>query len=155
MWSFCLFRCGLRRKGAGKNTFHWMSHCSIIMVFLFVVFFGIGPSGATMSVMMEIFSQSSRPAAFMIGGCLNWAGLFVVGITFPFAVESLGPFCFFIFMFVLVGTSMFFYMFLPETKGKSVIEITEEFSTQPPFGKKLASLLRRDFHEDHSVYTNF
>lgn len=41
-----------------------------------------------MATMMEIFSQSSRPAAFLIGGCLNWAGLFALGITFPFAVVS-------------------------------------------------------------------
>ncbi|XP_063000442.1 solute carrier family 2, facilitated glucose transporter member 11-like [Elgaria multicarinata webbii] len=138
-----------------QNKYNWMSHCSVTLVFLFVIFFGIGPNGATMSVMMEIFSQSARPAAFMIGGCLNWAGLFVIGITFPFAVESLGPFCFLIFMVVLVGSGMFFYLFLPETKGKSVVEITEEFNIQPPFGKKLAAVLRKGFHEDHSVYTNF
>ncbi|KAL7983218.1 hypothetical protein Chor_000080 [Crotalus horridus] len=95
--------------------------------------------GATFSIMMEIFSQSSRPAAFTVGGCLNWAGLFVVGIAFPFAEESLGPFCFLLFATVLSGSGIFFYLFLPETKGKSTVEITEEFS-RSSLGKKLTVL---------------
>ncbi|KAM6423587.1 solute carrier family 2, facilitated glucose transporter member 11-like isoform 1-T1 [Liasis olivaceus] len=137
-----------------QKNFPWMSHCSVILIFLLVIFFGVGPSGATMSVMMEIFNQSSRPAAFTIGGCLNWAGLFVIGITFPFAVESLGPFCFLLFAIVLFGSGIFFYLFLPETKGKSAVEITEEFS-RSSLGKKLAVVLRKNFNEDHSVYSNF
>ncbi|KAJ7309667.1 hypothetical protein JRQ81_007726 [Phrynocephalus forsythii] len=134
-----------------------MSYCSVTLLFLFVFIFGVGPNGATMAVMMEIFSQWSRPAAFMIGGCLNWAGLFVLGITFPFAVESLGPFCFLIFTAVLVATGMFFCLFLPETKGKSIVEITEDFegSHSSPNGWKLPAFLGRGFQEDQSIYASF
>ncbi|XP_061459283.1 solute carrier family 2, facilitated glucose transporter member 11-like [Rhineura floridana] len=149
-----LLLCLLTATLSLQNKYHWMSHCSVALIFLFVFAFGIGPNGAITSVMMEIFSQSSRPAAFMIGGCLNWAGLFVIGITFPFAVKGLGPFCFLIFMVVLVGSGMFFYLFLPETKGKSIVEITEEFNTSP-FQRKLPAVLRTGFQEDHSAYTSF
>uniref|UniRef100_A0A8D0DVP9 Uncharacterized protein n=1 Tax=Salvator merianae TaxID=96440 RepID=A0A8D0DVP9_SALMN len=55
---------------------------------MFLLFF-MASDGVTMSVMMEIFSQSSRPAAFLLGGCLNWAGIFLIGVTFPFAVVSI------------------------------------------------------------------
>ncbi|KAJ6659170.1 hypothetical protein lerEdw1_019473 [Lerista edwardsae] len=133
----------------------WMSPCSVALIFAFVIFFGVGPNGASMSVMMEIFSQSARPAAFLIGGCLNWAGLFLVGLAFPYAVAGLGPFCFLFFMVVLVGSAGFFYLFLPETKGKSIADITEEFSTSLPFGERLSAVLQRGLREDLSVYANF
>ncbi|XP_042319612.1 solute carrier family 2, facilitated glucose transporter member 11-like [Sceloporus undulatus] len=143
-----------------QKEHRWASHGSLALLFLFVVFFGLGPNGATMSVMMEIFSHSLRPAAFVIGGCLNWAGLFVIGITFPFAVEALGPFCFLIFAVVLVGSGIFFFLFLPETKGKSVAEITEEFNAEatprkPPLKWRLAAVFRKRFQEDPSVYSSF
>ncbi|XP_026538664.1 solute carrier family 2, facilitated glucose transporter member 11-like [Notechis scutatus] len=136
-----------------QKNLPWMSLCSVILIFLLVILFGVGPNGASFSIMMEIFSQSARPAAFTIGGCLNWAALFVIGIAFPFAEESLGPFCFLLFAIVLSGSGIFFYLFLPETKGKSAVEITEEFS-KSSLGKKLA-VLRKNFNEDHSVYSSF
>nr|XP_031362129.1 solute carrier family 2, facilitated glucose transporter member 11-like [Lonchura striata domestica] len=58
-----------------QHRFFWMHYFSVILIFLFVVFFGVGPSGATISVMVEIFSQSYRPSAFLIVGCINWMGL--------------------------------------------------------------------------------
>lgn len=38
--------------------------------------------------MVEIFSQSYRPSAFLIVGCINWMGLFVLGMIFPVIVVS-------------------------------------------------------------------
>lgn len=43
---------------------------------------------------------------------------------------TLGPFCFLIFIAVLVVSSVLIYLFVPETKGKSTFEITEEFKTR-------------------------
>uniref|UniRef100_A0A663E4W7 Major facilitator superfamily (MFS) profile domain-containing protein n=1 Tax=Aquila chrysaetos chrysaetos TaxID=223781 RepID=A0A663E4W7_AQUCH len=45
-------------------------------------------AGATISIMVEIFSQSFRPSAFLIVGCINWMGLFVLGMIFPLIVVS-------------------------------------------------------------------
>lgn len=41
--------------------------------------------------------------------------------------EHLGPFCFLIFMGILAVAGIFIYLFLPETKGKSIVEITLAF----------------------------
>lgn len=36
----------------------------------------------------EIFLQSSRPAAYMIGGSVHWLSNFAVGLIFPFIQVS-------------------------------------------------------------------
>ncbi|XP_060105702.1 solute carrier family 2, facilitated glucose transporter member 11-like isoform X1 [Heteronotia binoei] len=110
-----------------QHRFFWMHYFSVILIFLFVLFYGIGPSGATISVMVEIFSQAFRPSAFVIVGFINWMGLFLLGMIFPFLVEYLGPFCFLIFMGILGVSGVFIYLYLPETKGKSILEITLAF----------------------------
>ncbi|XP_042322945.1 solute carrier family 2, facilitated glucose transporter member 11-like [Sceloporus undulatus] len=111
-----------------QHRFFWMHYFSVLLIFLFVLFYGIGPSGATIAVMVEMFSQAFRPSAFILVGVINWAGLFILGMGFPFLVESLGPFCFLLFMAILSASGVFIYFFLPETKGKSILEITAEFN---------------------------
>uniref|UniRef100_A0A8C9MJ88 Major facilitator superfamily (MFS) profile domain-containing protein n=1 Tax=Serinus canaria TaxID=9135 RepID=A0A8C9MJ88_SERCA len=86
------------------------------------------PGGATVSTRVEMFKLSCRPPAFVISSVLNWLGVFVIGTTFPFIVERLKHFCFLIFMVVLFTSGMIIHLFLPETKGKSIMEITEEFN---------------------------
>nr|XP_056715003.1 solute carrier family 2, facilitated glucose transporter member 11-like [Euleptes europaea] len=118
-----------------QDKFPWMSYCSIALIFLFVISFGLGPCGAVISVMVEIFNQSARASAFVIVGTTSWMCLIVVGMGFPFVVEILGPLCFLIFLAVLIGIVIFIYIFLPETKGRSIADITEELG-RIQFGKK-------------------
>uniref|UniRef100_A0A8C9L526 Major facilitator superfamily (MFS) profile domain-containing protein n=1 Tax=Pavo cristatus TaxID=9049 RepID=A0A8C9L526_PAVCR len=113
-----------------QDWYFWMPYCSLCLIILFVVVFGLGPGGATVSMRVEIFKLSCRPSAFVISSVFNWLGVFVIGTTFPFIVVSDLPqhFCFLIFMGVLFASTTFFHLFLPETKGKSIVEITEEFN---------------------------
>ncbi|XP_065595050.1 solute carrier family 2, facilitated glucose transporter member 11-like [Cyrtonyx montezumae] len=113
-----------------SDRFLWMRYCNVILIFLFIIAYGIGPAGAVSSVMNEIFTLSARSSAFVIGGMIIWLGLTFTGMIFPFAVMVLGPFCFLIFIAVLVVSSVLIYLFVPETKGKSTFEITEEFRTR-------------------------
>ncbi|XP_071428130.1 solute carrier family 2, facilitated glucose transporter member 11-like isoform X1 [Pithys albifrons albifrons] len=130
-----------------QHRFFWMHYFSVILIFLFVVFYGTGPSGATISVMVEIFSQSYRPSAFLIVGCINWMGLFVLGMIFPLLVDNLGPFCFLIFLGILALSAIFIYLYLPETKGKSIMEIKAEFN-KLNFGKKETSFTENNFPKE-------
>ena len=36
----------------------------------------------------ELFTQAGRPAAYMIGGSVNWLSFFLIGMAFPFIVVS-------------------------------------------------------------------
>lgn len=47
------------------------------------------PTGSVVTVITaEIFRQSSRPAAFMVGGSVHWLSNFTVGLVFPFLEVS-------------------------------------------------------------------
>ncbi|KAL8180672.1 UNVERIFIED_CONTAM: hypothetical protein K2H54_030761, partial [Gekko kuhli] len=136
-----------------QDQFPWLSYCSIALIFLFVICYGLGPCGGVISVMVEIFNQSARASAFVIVGTTSWMCLTVVGMGFPFVVELLGPFCFLIFLAVLIGVVIFIYIFLPETKGRSITDITEEIG-RIQFGKAfLLTALGMNFTRDPGLCT--
>ncbi|XP_077149571.1 solute carrier family 2, facilitated glucose transporter member 11 [Ranitomeya variabilis] len=106
----------------------WMPYLSMVCIFAYILSFGIGPAGVTGLMPAEIFDQMARPAAYMICGSIMWLTLFVVGLAFPFIVQGLRHFCFMPFLVVCVSTTLYIGFYLPETKGKNVLEITEEFT---------------------------
>ncbi|KAM9178666.1 solute carrier family 2, facilitated glucose transporter member 11-like [Mergus octosetaceus] len=110
-----------------QTRISWMPYLSMACIFAYILSFGIGPAGVTGVLPTELFDQMSRPAAYMICGSLLWFNLFLVGTAFPFIVKSLGHFCYVPFLVVCVCTALYIGLFLPETKGKSFLEISEEF----------------------------
>uniref|UniRef100_H3AQ06 Solute carrier family 2, facilitated glucose transporter member 5 n=1 Tax=Latimeria chalumnae TaxID=7897 RepID=H3AQ06_LATCH len=111
-----------------QDSISWIPSCSIVLIFSFIICFGLGPSGVVASLQSELFMQTYRPAGYMVGGAGSWAGLFLIAMIFPFLIDLLGQFCFLIFLAYCVTASVFVYLFLPETKGKSMLEIWEDFN---------------------------
>ncbi|XP_072206991.1 solute carrier family 2, facilitated glucose transporter member 11-like isoform X1 [Excalfactoria chinensis] len=110
-----------------QTQISWMPYLSMACIFAYILSFGIGPAGVTGVLPTEIFDQMSRPAAYMICGSLLWFNLFLVGTAFPFIVKNLAHFCYVPFLVVCICTAVYIGFFLPETKGKSFLEISEEF----------------------------
>ncbi|GAA6225966.1 solute carrier family 2, facilitated glucose transporter member 11-like [Lates japonicus] len=104
-----------------------MPYLSMACVFAYILSFGLGPAGVTGILPAEIFDQAARPAAYMVAGSLMWISLFLVGMFFPFIVSSLGNFCFLPFLAVCLVSAVFLGLTLPETKGKTLAEISSEF----------------------------
>uniref|UniRef100_A0A8B9D552 Solute carrier family 2, facilitated glucose transporter member 5 n=1 Tax=Anser cygnoides TaxID=8845 RepID=A0A8B9D552_ANSCY len=123
MLSLLVFHCSLRLE----TRISWMPYLSMACIFAYILSFGIGPAGVTGVLPTEVFDQMSRPAAYMICGSLLWFNLFLVGTAFPFIVKTLAHFCYVPFLVVCVCTALYIGLFLPETKGKSFLEISEEF----------------------------
>ncbi|KAF4107949.1 hypothetical protein G5714_010708 [Onychostoma macrolepis] len=63
----------------------------------------------------------------MVACFLNWTGLFLVGMMFSLIVEHLDYFCFLIFFVFCFFSDVFVWFHVPETKNKTVLEITEDF----------------------------
>lgn len=104
-----------------------MPYLSMTCVFAYILSFGMGPAGVTGILPTELFNQMARPAAYMVAGSMMWLNLFLVGMFFPFIVNSMGQFCFIPFCGVCLVSSILIYLALPETKGKTIAEITAEF----------------------------
>ncbi|XP_060539723.1 solute carrier family 2, facilitated glucose transporter member 11-like isoform X7 [Pantherophis guttatus] len=149
-----LLVASLQLCGLSADQSPWISYSSIALIFLFITFYGSGPSGAIFSVMVEIFRPDARPSALAVAGSFSWLGLFITGIGFPFVVEALGHYCFLIFFGVLIGMGLFTYLFIPETKGRSILDITEDLN-RIPLGKRstLPALERSSAPRSHSLCT--
>ncbi|XP_053443041.1 solute carrier family 2, facilitated glucose transporter member 11 isoform X2 [Nycticebus coucang] len=100
-----------------EGSFPGMPYLAMACIFAFILSFGIGP---------ELFDQMARPAAYMVCGAIMWTMLFLVGLGFPFVVEGLSHFFFVPFLGVCVCASIYTALFLPETKGKTFLEISQE-----------------------------
>ncbi|NXT25493.1 GTR9 protein, partial [Syrrhaptes paradoxus] len=135
-----------------QDSFSWVPYCSVALIFIFIMSFGVGPAGVLCPLPTEIFIQSYRPAAYVLNGATNWTQLFILGLLFPFIEMLLGPFCFLIFIVVLVISAILIYFFVPETKGKSTSEITEEFKTRQ-FKKKQHQTMEKNATEDKTFCT--
>ncbi|XP_004716398.1 solute carrier family 2, facilitated glucose transporter member 11 isoform X1 [Echinops telfairi] len=109
-----------------QDSFAWMPYLAMSCVFAFILSFGIGPAGVTGILATELFDQSARPAAYVVCGALLWTMLFVVGLGFPFIMESLSSFLYVPFLVVCVCGAVYTGLFLPETKGKTFLEIAQE-----------------------------
>ncbi|KAJ4939501.1 hypothetical protein JOQ06_028949 [Pogonophryne albipinna] len=114
---------GLKLQG----DYPWMSYVSMSAIFLFVSFFEIGPGPIPWFIVAELFSQGPRPAAIALAGCCNWTCNFIIGMTFPYIQTWLDSYVFILFAGLLFGFTVFIYLRVPETKGKSFEEIAAVF----------------------------
>ncbi|XP_068171619.1 solute carrier family 2, facilitated glucose transporter member 11 isoform X2 [Antennarius striatus] len=110
-----------------EHNISWMPYLSMTCIFTYILSFGMGPAGVTGVLPTELFSQNARPAAYMIAGSMMWLNLFIIGMIFPFLVSDLNEFCFVPFGTVCIMSALYVGLFLPETKGKSLLAITREF----------------------------
>jgi len=91
----------------------------------FVFFFSVGPGSIPWMIAGEMFTQGPRPAASSVVVFVNWAANLTVGLVFPLVlIPELEEFTFLPFAILLAAFSVFVFIFLPETKGKTVGETT-------------------------------
>ncbi|XP_049619824.1 solute carrier family 2, facilitated glucose transporter member 11b isoform X1 [Syngnathus scovelli] len=104
-------------------------YLSMACVFAFILSFGLGPGGVTNILTMELFTQNTRPAAYMIAGSINWISFFFISMIFPFIVLGLKQYCFLVFMAICTLVALYIFFIIPETKNKTFLEIQNEFKT--------------------------
>ncbi|XP_063772300.1 solute carrier family 2, facilitated glucose transporter member 2 [Pseudophryne corroboree] len=114
----------------------WMSYLCMVAIFLFVIFFEVGPGPIPWFIVAELFSQGPRPAAMAVSGFVNWTCNFIIGMCFQYIADACGPYVFIIFAVLLLGFTIFTYFKVPETKGKSFDEISAEFRRKKLKGGK-------------------
>uniref|UniRef100_A0A8C5P369 Solute carrier family 2 (facilitated glucose transporter), member 7 n=1 Tax=Jaculus jaculus TaxID=51337 RepID=A0A8C5P369_JACJA len=111
-----------------QNKVPELSYLAVICVFVYIAGHSIGPSPVPSIVRTEIFLQSSRPAAFMVDGAVHWLTNFIVGLVFPSIQAAAGAYSFVIFAALCALTAIYIYLVIPETKGKTFVEINRAFA---------------------------
>ncbi|KAM9446484.1 solute carrier family 2, facilitated glucose transporter member 11b [Clarias gariepinus] len=109
-----------------QKSSSWVPYLSMICIFAFILSFGLGPGGVTNILITELFTQTTRPAAYMIAGSVNWLSFFFISMLFPFIVNGLQQFCFLVFLVICCFVAVFIFFFVPETKNKTFLEIQSE-----------------------------
>ncbi|XP_074963816.1 solute carrier family 2, facilitated glucose transporter member 9-like isoform X1 [Phalacrocorax aristotelis] len=116
-----------------QTTLPWMCYVSVACVVGIIAGFCMGPAGIPFLMTAELFTQSHRPAAYIIGGSLNWLCNFTVGFVFPFLQMSAGAFCYLVFCAICLLVALYVYLVIPETKNKTFMEISHIFATRRSF----------------------
>uniref|UniRef100_H3D0N7 Solute carrier family 2, facilitated glucose transporter member 5 n=1 Tax=Tetraodon nigroviridis TaxID=99883 RepID=H3D0N7_TETNG len=109
-----------------QHSHFWASYVTVILIMLLIIFNG-GAGGVGMTLNGELFVQSDRLAAFAVTGSQRYLLFSVVGMTFPFLIKALDSYCFLLFSCVCTVGCLYTFFILPETKGKTMMEISNEF----------------------------
>ncbi len=108
-----------------------------IFLFMFIAAHAIGQGAVIWVFISEIFPNHLRASGQAFGSSTHWLLAAIIPSLIPFLFSTIGPayvFAFFAFMMVL--QLLFVIFMMPETKGKSLEELSEELSISKTRNKK-------------------
>jgi len=108
----------------GNSIFMW---CNLAAVFGIMGSFSVAPGPVPWLITAELFTQGPRAAAMSLAGATNWIMTFLVGLAFESVLHVLGDYTFLVFMALDYIFWLFIFMKVPETKGRSISDIVQEF----------------------------
>ncbi|XP_033763948.1 solute carrier family 2, facilitated glucose transporter member 1-like [Pecten maximus] len=120
-----------------QNDASWLSYISIIAVMAYIVSFATGPGSIPWFYVAELFAQGPRSAAVSLSVLTNWLANFTVGVSYPEIQKEITSYSFLPFVGMLVFFWLFTFFKVPETKGKTIDEITSSF--KPDKDKQIQS----------------
>lgn len=104
-----------------------MANAQVVAMVLIIVCFAVGVGNVEGFIISEIMPVYAKDTLMSIGQPLNWLANLMVSTAFPILFTALGRYAYLIF----VGLTFFFGWFtwnkLPETKGKTIAQVTKDF----------------------------
>lgn len=128
MMALCTIALGIyfhlkSQDEANVTNLGWLP---IAAMCIFIVMFSFGFGPVPWLMMGELFAQDIKGFAAALAGTTNWLLAFLITKTFTSLRASLGSGgTFWLFSGLTILGAVFVFMFLPETKGKSLAEIQE------------------------------
>jgi MFS transporter, SP family, arabinose:H+ symporter len=100
----------------------------LAFILVYVAAFAAAMGPVVWIVISEIFPNKIRGRAVSIATLALWGACFAVSVTFPKLVESIGPgYTFWFYGFCSFLCLMFVWMVVPETKGRTLEEIEQDW----------------------------
>ena len=101
---------------------------AVVGIMIYVGSFGVGLGPVFWLMLSEIYPLRIRGRAMSIGTAANWVTNLVVAVSFLTLTQRLGkPATFWLYGVVSVAAWIFAFFLVPETKGKSLEEIEEQW----------------------------
>lgn len=116
---------------ASSTLKHDFSGLALICLIVYIASFAIGLGPVFWLMISEIFPLKVRSAAMSVSTVANWASNFLVStfsLTLTGAITIQGTF--WLYAGFGVAAILFFFFRLPETKNRSLEEISEEVSDE-------------------------
>ncbi len=136
---FCAFFICLNRYHIPGNSIGWLG---IVGMVLFITSFSLAWGPIPWSMMSELLPNRVRSLAGSIATFVNWTFAAIITVAFNGYQQTLTPeFAWLSFAIVMFASIVFVFLFVPETKGRTLEEIQEHFETGQIFA--LSCLQRR------------
>lgn len=111
----------LKDSGRSVENLGWLP---VLSLSIFEVAFGCGTGPVSYVLLGELFDPNAKKLIAPIAKSLNLFFAAAVGLIFPYLVSSIGNSgSFFLFCGFSILALIFTFLFIPETKGKSLAEI--------------------------------
>ncbi|CAM3558363.1 sugar porter family MFS transporter [Marinicrinis lubricantis] len=128
--STCMAVC-LVFVGFAFHSGHTEGPWVLVFLLLYVASFAISLGPVVWVVISEIFPNRVRARATAIASMALWAADYLVSQAFPMMLDSIGPATtFWVFAVMSVFTFFFTWKTVPETKGKTLEEIDQLWSSK-------------------------
>ncbi|XP_070614357.1 solute carrier family 2, facilitated glucose transporter member 5-like [Erythrolamprus reginae] len=106
-----------------KNKFPWLAIFNNVLVNIYFVIQAMGPSALINLLVGELFLQSSRASAYVIGQFLHWCFNYLSVINLVYVERYTGPYSLILGSPVSLVTFFYIWKVIPETKGRTFLEI--------------------------------
>jgi len=118
-------------SGIGVNA-HWLAPITVGFIGLYIVCFAFSLGPIVWLMISEIFPNRARAQAAAVSTAANWMANFLVSLSFPMLTVLMGPSLCFVYAAMGVAAIIFIIAYVPETKGKSLEEISLQWRTTQP-----------------------
>ena len=106
------------------------SYAALACILVFLLFMQMCISPVYWLLMSELFPMQVRGLLTGTAVSLQWLFNATVAFLFPIAVDTLGNPTFFVFAAINIGSLIFVFLCLPETKGKSLEQIEKHMKKE-------------------------
>ena len=110
---------------------HSLGPITVGFIGLYIICFAFSMGPIVWLMISEIFPNQSRARASAVSTAANWMANFLVSLSFPILQVLMGSSIWFLYAAMGVGAMLFVIRYVPETKGKSLEDISRQWRIQP------------------------
>ncbi|XP_067329072.1 solute carrier family 2, facilitated glucose transporter member 5-like [Anolis sagrei] len=106
-----------------QGTNKWIPYANGVLLNIYLNAQVLGPASLRYLLMAELFRQSSRSSAYVVGGFTHWIIHLFTILIYVQIKDYIGAFTFTFSFFISLVTFVFIYKVVPETKTRTFLDI--------------------------------